>query len=338
MVRIVIKLLIVFSLSFSGCSKKKEESEATTSKVELLPTLSASLKEVSPSTTTASSLNLLSSPATKEEALVNFFNSTYSGISGTSAKGFLNASVGDLDSRITQLNGQFEKEPECVSATPTTWTISTGSPVNYSIDLKISCLSKFSQTNGDLSGVGSGLAWGKDDNYYYIALILFQSNGTDKFGYFATYNKTSKSVNLLFMEYSPSYSRTTVYKVKGDPTTKSFQLAMAGSGFSAGPMFPALGCNTRMISNGTELLVAGKAGETNSSGVCQTAIGYVFDSSKCFTAASVTTTSSTCSTLSTSSFSSEFTEFDGTQVEIAKSNINTNLSFSSIESSVSAPK
>ena len=327
-------LLCAFILS-TNC-KKKEESTST-SKVEILPLLVPALKTVAPSTTTTSSLNLFSTPSTKEEALLNFFSSTYSGISGTSAKGFLNASIGDLDSRISEINNRFEKEPSCYSATPTTWTVSTGAPVNYSIDLKISCLDKFSQTNGDQSGAGSGLAWGRDDNYYYLALILFQSNGVDKFGYFASYHKSTKAINLLFLDYNSTNSRGTVYKVKTEPSTNSFQLALAGYNFSAGPMFPALGCNTRMISNGTQLLVAGKAGETNSTGVCQTNSSYVFNSANCFTASDVSTTTSSCTSLTTSSFSSDFTEFDGTQVYIARTTIQSAISFSSIESLVSAP-
>jgi hypothetical protein len=178
---------------------------------------------------------------------------------------------------------------------------------------------------------------GRDDNFYYVALILFQQTGVDKFGYFATYNRSTKAVNLLFLDYSDTNSRAAVYRVKTDPVTKKFEVAMAGVNFSAGPMFPALGCNTRMISNGTELLVSGKAGETNSTGVCNTNSTYVFNDTQCFDATNVTTTTAACASLTTSSFSSDVTEFDGTQVNISKSTINTNLSFSSIEGSVAAP-
>jgi hypothetical protein len=329
-----LKLFAVAILSvglITACDKKEEG--AGGSSVTLLPLVLPSVQATAPTTTAV--LNILSTPATKEEALLDFFSGTFSGISGTSATGFLNASIGDLDSRISTLNGQFSSDPTCLTSTPYDWTISTGAPANYSITLKLNCLSMFTQTNGDQSGAGSGMAWGQDDNYYYIALLLVQQSLVDKFGYFATYNKTTKAVDLLFIEYSQTYSRATVYRVQSNPATSSFQVAMAGSGFSAGPMFPALGCNLRMISDGTQLLVAGKAGETSSAdGSCQTNSSYLFNSNVCFDATNVTSTTAACTTLTTNSFSSEFAEIDGTTIHVSKTNINTNLTFSGLTGNV----
>lgn len=189
--KVSILLISILSLAI-GCNKKSEEKAAA--KIEILPLLLPEIQKTTPSTTTGSML--ASVPSTKEQALVDFFSNTFSGISGTSAKGFINASIGDLDSRITELNNRFETEPSCYSETPYSWTISTGSPVNYSITLKVSCLDKFSTGGSSQSGAGSGMAWGRDDNYYYLALILFQTNGTDKFGYFAKYNRSTKAVDF----------------------------------------------------------------------------------------------------------------------------------------------
>lgn len=325
-----------------GCQKKKDES----SKVSLLPLILPAIQETLPTPSPAILFNSsnknprLLVATSSLEALSDFFTKSFSGISGTTGTGFVSTSVGDLDFRINELNQRFESEPSCFTSTPYEWTVSPGAPVSsgtpasYSLTLKLNCLDMFTQSNGDLSGAGSGMAWGRDDNYYYIALLLIQSNGTDKFGYFATYNRSTKAVDLLFMESSPSYSRTTVYRVKTNPESDRFEVAIAGAGFSEGPMFPALGCNTRILSIGTEILVAGKAGTTNSSGVCQTDSSWLFNSNQCYSSSDLSIAASTCTSLSTSSFSSDFTEFDGTQVNIASSSIATSLSLSSLSGNV----
>jgi hypothetical protein len=341
----LLKLLMITTLITTiACEKKKDEESNV--KVNILPLLLPAVKETLPNP--ASTTTMMASPkaigtfaaATSTEALSDFFSKSFTGISGVTGTGFVGTSIADLDSRITEINQRFESEPSCFTSTPYEWVVSPGAPVSpvsstdYQITLKLNCLSMFTQTNGDQSGAGSGMAWGRDDNYYYIALLLVQSNETDKFGYFATYNRTTKAVDLLFLESSPSYDRYTVYRVKTDPTTSTFETAIAGAGFSEGPMFPALGCNTRIISNGTEMLVAGKAGSTNAAGQCQSDSSWVYDSNNCYNPADLSVAPTACSTLTTSSFSAGLTEFDGTQVYIARTNLTTNLTLSGLEGNV----
>ena len=335
--------LIIFNIA---CEKNK--TEESKQKVTILPLLLPAVKETMPAPASLSALALskpsrikLMAATTSTEALSDFFSKSFSGISGVSGTGFIGTSIADLDSRISELNNMFESEPACYSSTAYEWTVgagspvSTGSPASYTLNLKLNCLSMFTQTNGDQSGVGSGMAWGRDDNYYYLALLLVQSNGTDRFGYFATYNRTTKAVDLLFLESSPSYNRYTVYRVKTDPASNQFEAALAGASFSEGPMFPALGCNTRIISNGVEMLVAGKAGATNSSGVCQTDSSWVFNSNLCYDPTDLTVSPAACANLTTSSFSAGLTEFDGTMVYVARDNITASLSLSGLDGNVS---
>lgn len=294
---------------FFACSQDSTETSA------FLPNISALVAKAAPSGLGASSRSLAgkleleladrATAANASEALKDFFTDTFSSISGTSKSGFINAYLGDLDTRVSEVSSGTE--PACFSATPieTTFTVGAGSQTMVA---KFSCARAFGGA-GDQSGAGSGLAFGQDDTYKYLYLILLQSNLTDKFGYVAKINKTTEEVDLLFLERFSTNGRTKFFRLKTDPATKRYELVIAGTGDGVGPTSTAtthiLSSGARLVTNATEIRADGTvATSTTSGGVASGSAS--FDSAECFSATSLATAPATC-TSGAPTFSSDMT-------------------------------
>lgn len=294
---------------FFACSQDSTVTSA------FLPNISALVAKAAPSGLGASSRSLAAfvqpdladraTAANASEGLKDFFTDTFPSISGTSDTGFINAYLGDLDTRVAEVSGGTE--PTCFSATPieTTFTVGAGS---QTLTAKFSCVRKFGGA-GDQSGTGSGLAFGQDDTYKYIYLILLQTNLTDKFGYVARIHKTTEEVDLLFLEKFGTYGRTKFFRLKTTPSTKRYELVIAGTGDSVGPLSTAtthvLSSGARLVTNETEIRADGTvATSTNSSGVATGSAS--FDSAECFSATNLATAPAAC-TSGAPTFSTDMT-------------------------------
>lgn len=173
------------------------------------------------------------------------------------------------------------------------------------------------------------MAFGQDSSYYYLYLLLVQENGTDKFGYVAKINKSTEEVDLMFLERFPSNSRTKVFRLKTNPSTKRYELNIAGSSDSPGPTQSAtahvLSPGTRIVTSSTEIKVDGNvAASTNSSGAASPT-AYPFTSAECFSATNLSTTPATCSSTSPLTFSTDMALFTGADVNSAATTVGTAL-------------
>jgi hypothetical protein len=263
--------------------------------------------------------------ADAQDALEGFFGDSFAGISGTSATGQIFAYLGDLDFRISELNQRFqEKKPDCLGGGLVSVTKGLSS-LGHTVDLKFSCSDNFS---GGLAGSGSGMLWGQEGDITYLGLLLVQSNNMDKFGYFAKVNTATRAVDLIFMEYFPSYSRTSLTHLRTDATGSKYELVYAASGGTAGPAQPSgsipLAAGVRLITSATEVFVQGTAAATNATGGTS-GPSYSFGS-QCFNASNLSATPASCVGLGSSSFDSDMALISATQVYSNASNLQSQLS------------
>ncbi len=328
-------ILSVLVFALAHCSK------STSSSVTIIPDVKTYVEDSMPAGLAPTAIILnpheAARAATAQSILLEFFQNTVPGISGTSGKGVMGAALVDLKTRYDEINTRFTKAPDCTTATATDWTITVGAPVSQTMTLKIQCKDLFNQSAGDASGAGSGIAWGESGDHFYIALLLIQSNGVDKFGYFADVQKTTKQVDLLYLEsFSTSTSRTKVMRLLSDApdsaaTTKNYQLTYAStneSGAGTTSSSGALSCGTRLISDGTEILVDGTAGQTTTAGACNGSLS--FTNTNCYSATSPSNTAAACTGLTTASFNSKINLITAAQAVSVNSTITSQLSFSGI--------
>lgn len=274
---------------------------------------------------------------TAQSVLLEFYRNTVAGISGTSGTGIIDSALVDLKYRYDELNTRFTSAPACASATPVDWTVTVGAPVGQTMTLKIQCKDIFSQSGGDQSGAGSGIAWGTDNGHFYLALILVQSNGVDKFGYFADVVEATKEVDLLYLEsFATTTTRSKFFRLLADAsdsssTAKSYQLTYSSSSESGvGPSGSngSLGCGARLLSDGTEVLADGTTGMTNSSGACSGS--SAFTNTNCYNGADPSTAAAACSSLTTADFNSKIAIVTAADTVSMDTTISGQLSFDSI--------
>lgn len=258
------------------------------------------VKEALASSLQPSSLPITSSSFTTQansneakEAINDFFTDNASSISGLSKEGLIFAYLADIDGRSQEISSNGGSEPSCLSITPTDVTFSAHT--GHEITLKLSCIRAFGG-NGDQSGTGSGLAYGRDNNYYYLYLMLVQqSNTNDKFGYAAKVHRQTNQVEVLFLERFVTYSRAKFFHLMALPDTQEFEFAMAGTSDGAGPASTQtahiLSPGTRLITNGVALKAEGAvAASTNSSG--GTVSSFSFDANECLDVTNLNNTTS----------------------------------------------
>lgn len=296
-------LLLALFVATLSCSKKDSD-DSSSSSSRLLPEITPIVKETLAENLQPQSFRELSSEAenlypmanTPEaiEALSDFFTDNYGNISGQTKQGLIFAYLADVDGRAAEITFTGESQPTCLetAAIDVTFTATTG----HSMVLKLSCARKFASAT-DQSGEGSGLAYGIDDNYYYLYLMLSQkSTPNDKFGFAAKVNKTSKEVEMLFLESNVTYSRVKFANLKANPESKNFEYATAATSDGVGPISSntahVLSHGVRLVSNGNAIKAEGSVvAQTNTSGAPMNgAQTYAFDASECLSAASLTTT------------------------------------------------
>lgn len=325
-------VLTLIALSVCSCNKKSDDGGTTSATgADFLPSIVTLVDKSSPSTfktaqfqTENDTIHSSATAANAAEALKDFFTDNVMSISGKTKAGFIRSYLNDLDTRISEIETANTTEPTCFSATPVSFTFDAG-VTNQSMTVKLSCARSFSGS-GDQSGAGSGLAFGQDDTYKYMYLLLVQSNGTDKFGYVAKVNKSTEQVDLLFLEYSPSNSRTKFFRLRTTPSTSQYELVYAGTSDGPGPTQSqtahGFGPGVRLIANSTSIRVDGSvATQTNSSGSATT---FAFDSTECFSTSSLSTAASTCSG-SAPSFATDMTLIAASSLVAAATTVNTSL-------------
>ena len=318
-------LVALFALS--GCGESKgsgsDASGTGTTTTTFLPSVGALVDKASPSTFQVTEADPIVTPidryvslstgAAAAEALKDFFTDGMNSISGLTGKGLIRTYLKDLDQRIKETNSSTE--PDCLKAGASKDTVFNVGAGGQSLTLKLQCVSKFGGS-GDQSGSGSGLAFGRDDNYVYLYLLLVQQNGTDKFGYVAKVNRSTEEVDLLFLDYYASVAgqgRTKFFRLKTNPTSKRYEVVYAGTGESVGPSQTStthvFSPGVRLVTDGTEIRAEGEVGTMTSSTGAVTS-SSVFDSTECFKAADVsataTLTSASC-TVTGPTFSTDMT-------------------------------
>lgn len=205
--------------------------------------------------------------------IMGLFKNKYGGMSGTTAEGYINSQLTDLDFRLNELastTGSTEVTPTCWQSAPNDYTVnaSTINPI-LTLPMKVNCNRKFDQSGGDQSGKGSGLIFGKsaDGVDFYAWLTLFQQNGTDVFGFFGgvknAESAADREVDYMFLENFPQFNRVTAARLYAKPSTKTFELHYASGAVNLkGPMATfsaAVGCGMRMISDGNHIYATGRA-------------------------------------------------------------------------------
>jgi len=316
-------------LAVSSCSK-------SSSGVSIVPDIRSMVNDATPTGLQPTAASRVTQ-RTAQSVLLEFYRNTVAGISGTSGTGILDSALVDLKFRYDELNTRFTSAPACASSTPVDWTVTVGAPVSQTMTLKIQCKDIFSQSGGDQSGAGSGIAWGTDNGHFYLALILVQANGVDKFGYFADVVEATKQVDLLYLEsFSTTTTRTKFFRLLADAsdsssTAKSYQLTYSSSsesGVGISSSNGSLGCGARLISDGTEVLADGTTGSTNSSGTCSSA--NTFTNTDCYNGADPSAAAAACSELNIADFNSKIAIVSAADTVSMDSTISDQLSFDSI--------
>ncbi|QQR91011.1 MAG: hypothetical protein IPJ88_04570 [Myxococcales bacterium] len=195
---------------------------------------------------------------TPKGAIEAMFKDTYNKLSGGSAEGIINAAVEDLDARMSEINQRQTGTAPCLAATAATHDISITGIDALSIQLDLQCSDSF-DSEGDMSGPGSGMAFGQSGSSQSLWLYLNQQNDEDRFGYFATVQPASagsdkNAVDFVMMENFPSFNRISGYRVKANAETDTFEVNYAASTENG----THLHCGMQMISDGTMIWVEGK--------------------------------------------------------------------------------
>jgi hypothetical protein len=325
---IFLALLLMCNLA---CDKK-DSKDSLSSGSNFLPSVVELVDKASPSSfknlslmnqKKMGSIETMSTTTEAAEALKDFFTDSIMSISGITGKGLIRTYLKDLDGRISEVeNGS---QPDCFTASPHSVIFDSGL-TNQSLTLKLSCVRSFGGT-GDQSGAGSGMAFGQDETSIYLYLLLVQQNSTDKFGYLAKVNKTTEEVDLLFLEYFPTYNRNQFFRLKTNPATSKFELVLAGTGGGVGPAQTntshIFDPGVRLVTNSTEIKADGSvATTTNASGAPST--GFAFDTAECFDASNLTAAPTACTGLAPS-FSSDMSLVLATALPAVASSLNSAL-------------
>jgi len=299
----LITLGVFLSLALlSGCSKATSSSTSS-----VLPLIVPLVEKAAPSGATARRFLGKGHRTTPEagEALKDFFLDTWGNISGETHTGWVKAYLEDLDGRITEVNSN--DAPSCYavgSSVSIAFPVGTG---NHTMTAKLGCAKSFNSSR-DMSGTGSGIAFGQDETHTYIYLLLVQSNDTDKFGYVASINKTTEAVELLFLEDFSSFNRVKFAHLRTVPATKTYEFSMASTGDGVGPSSlntaHILAAGARFVSNETEIRAEGNvAASTTATGAASPA-AFAFLNTDCFDAADLSATPAAC-TAGAPTFSSD---------------------------------
>src|SRR5262249_32836214 len=132
--------------------------------------------------------------------ITGMFNNMFPKFSGGMAQGVVNASLEDLDSRMTEVDGSTGRT--CLTAIPVAHRIDASaiSPALH-LTVNIQCVAAFCQVDGGVDGQGSGLAYGKDSAGNYSMWLYLKSNASaNGFGYFASVQNAGtndKAVDFL---------------------------------------------------------------------------------------------------------------------------------------------
>jgi len=186
--------LLVFS-----CGKKDKDEDNVGNGKQLLPLISESVNKAKASgfDLTRSKLNMTATAPEAAEALRDFLTDNVQSISGLTKAGWIEAYIADLDSRIKEVTSN-EADPTCLSSTAVNVSFDTGI-AGHKVTLPLQCVRAFGG-GADQSGTGSGLAYGRSGNKYYIYLMLAQKEQpNDKFGYVAMVDKDTDAVDLMFL-------------------------------------------------------------------------------------------------------------------------------------------
>lgn len=260
-------------LSFVGCGNE-EKSKATP--IEL-PEIAPIVLEATPAGLKPSAqfllkpaTNLQDSATSAASYIEALFKNTYNGISGTSAQGYINTQIKDLDSRLDEMSrrsSESEAGRQCWLETPQDHTVDASSinPV-LTVDMQVNCKDAFGSE--DESGIGSGLVFGKNaaSTDFYAWLTLYQSNGTDVFGYLGgvknAEDPAQREVDYMFLENFPQYGRVSASRLYAKPASNTFELHYASqeADLGAGPGATdsaKVGCGFRMISDGSSIYAIG---------------------------------------------------------------------------------
>lgn len=324
-------LLLALSLGLLSCKGKSSET-TNAAAVDLLPSVVDLVAKASPAGLKTQSFDqsydavgTMATTSEAAEALKDFFSDNVMSISGITGKGLIKTYLADLDKRIAEIETGTQA-PACYTGTTISVTFDSGL-TNQSLTLKLSCARKFGGS-GDQSGAGSGLAFGQDSTHYYMYLLLIQQNGTDKFGYVAKINKTTEEVDLMFLERTPSSSRTKVFRLRTNPASSKYELNIASTGDSPGPTQSGtahvLSPGSRLVTSSTEIRVEGTVGAGTTSAGAASPTAYAFDATECFSATNLSTTPATCSS-SAPSFSTDMALFTGANVNAVATNVSSAL-------------
>lgn len=233
--------------------------------------------------------------------LSNMFQGTYAKLSGGNATGLVNAALEDLDTRLSEINTRSESSSaSCLSNTRKNHRINlTAIDPVLDLTLSVQCSDEFGG-EGDQSGPGSGLVFGKGTDSFSVWLYLNQSNDSDNFGYYANLTDVGKAdelVDTLFLENFPTYNRVTAHRLRAKPDASTFELMYASTAANAGGLSggnAVLGCGFKMISDGTLIFASGNAVPTGSAALCSNEQAFEI----CLNATDLTTaTAGACNTL-----------------------------------------
>lgn len=315
--------VLVFS-----CGKKDKDEDNVGNGRQLLPLISESVNKAKASgfDLTRSKLNVTATAPEAAEALRDFLSDNVQSISGITKAGWIEAYIADLDSRIKEVTSN-EADPTCLSSTAVNVSFDTGI-AGHQVTLPLQCVRAFGG-GADQSGTGSGLAYGRSGNKYYIYLMLAQKEqANDKFGYAAMVDKDTDVVDLMFLEKSTTWNRNKFFHLKTAPNPKRFELVVAGSSDGVGPASTQtahiLSAGTRFVSNDSFLRAEGTAATNTSAAGAATGATYAFDSNECFDATNLSATLANCGN-SAPAFASDMPLVTATGIVGATSTINSSL-------------
>jgi len=286
----ILAMLLCVTL-FVGCTK------STSTTTTALPLIVPLVEKAAPSGAAARSALIKSDRTTPEagEALKDFFLDTWSNISGETHTGWVKAYLEDMDGRIGEVN--TNDLPSCYSAASSTSIVFPVGTGNHTMTAKLGCAKKFNSSR-EMSGTGSGIAFGQDDTHTYIYLLLVQSNDTDKFGYVASINKTTEAVELLFLENFPSYNRVKFAHLRTVPASKTYEFSTASTGDGVGPTATntahILTAGARFVANETEIRAEGNVSASTNAAGTATPTAFAFLNTDCFDATDLSATPAAC--------------------------------------------
>lgn len=276
--------LLIICLSTFSCGDKDKDSKKGSSFGA--PAVEPPVAKATPAG--LSDLSLTSQDvADFPSAIKKMFTDTFPKTSGGDAKGLIKSALEDLDTRMEEIDKRgLESPKKCYENTAKPLSLKSDLGL-AKIDLNLQCLDRFTQSPGEQSAQGSGMAFGADGEKYSLWLQLVLQDET-KHGYFANINKETEEVEFLYINDSRSTNdRATVYKVTTAPSQDAYEVSFVSTSNDYQT------CNFHIKSDGKVIHAQGTNGGSNdcatleAASVCLDAKTYGEDGAECEDVASV---------------------------------------------------